>query len=153
MRQAYFRLLEKLGPELAILRRVPLETLAREGGVLLAHGIDRMRRGEVHIAGGYDGAYGEIRLFTPAERSELQGQTAFFDQTPATPQNPEDVSRAEAAALPPTPVAEEDKISLQVRPDPAVEADPLLAGLNIYPTGSGGTPGCTPHRAGRPGHR
>ena len=37
-----------------------------------------MRRGEVHIAGGYDGEYGEIRLFTPEERRRLQGQGAFF---------------------------------------------------------------------------
>jgi ATP-dependent DNA helicase UvrD/PcrA len=74
VRQAYFRLLAGLGPELAILRRLPLDALAREGGSLLAHGIDRMRRGEVHINGGYDGAYGEIRLFTPAERRVLSGQ-------------------------------------------------------------------------------
>ena len=32
VRQRYFRLLEVLGPELEILRRVPLEALAREGG-------------------------------------------------------------------------------------------------------------------------
>ena len=51
VRQAYFRLLASLGPELEILRRLPLDALAREGGSLLAHGIDRMRRGEVHIKG------------------------------------------------------------------------------------------------------
>ena len=56
---------------------MPLDAVAREGGVLLAHGIDRMRRGEVHINGGYDGAYGEIRLFTPAERDKLLGQGPF----------------------------------------------------------------------------
>ena len=72
VRQAYFQLLARLGPELEILRRVPLTAVAREGGALLAHGIDRMRRGEVHINGGYDGAYGEIRLFTPAERGTLR---------------------------------------------------------------------------------
>jgi len=77
VRLAYFRLLARLGPELEILRRLPLDALAREGGILLAHGIDRMRRGEVHINGGYDGAYGEIRLFTPAERDQLLGQGAF----------------------------------------------------------------------------
>ncbi len=68
VRQAYFQLLARLGPELEILRRLPLTEVAREGGALLALGIDRMRRGEVDIKGGYDGAYGEIRLFTPEER-------------------------------------------------------------------------------------
>ena len=81
VRLAYFRLLAKLGPELEILRRLPLAAIAREGGILLAHGIDRMRRGEVHIHGGYDGAYGEIRLFTPAERGRLLDQGAYFSHT------------------------------------------------------------------------
>ena len=88
LRQRYFRLLEALGPELEILRRVPLEDQAREGGEvgpLLAHAVDMMRRGEVHIAGGYDGEYGEIRLFTPEERRRLQGQGAFFSLPAATP--------------------------------------------------------------------
>ena len=85
LQQRYFRLLEVLGPELEILRRVPLETLAREGGVLLAHALDQMRRGEVHIAGGYDGEYGKISLFTPEERRRLQGQGAFFSLPAAAP--------------------------------------------------------------------
>jgi DNA helicase-2/ATP-dependent DNA helicase PcrA len=85
VRQAYFRLLDKLGPELEILRRLPLTAVAREGGTLLAHGLDRMRRGEVHIDGGYDGAYGKIRLFTPEECSALQGQGPFSRQAAATP--------------------------------------------------------------------
>ena len=85
VRQAYFRLLDRLGPELEILRRLPLTAVAREGGILLAHGIDRMRRGEVHINGGYDGAYGEIRLFTPEERTTLLDQGVFFSHAPASP--------------------------------------------------------------------
>jgi DNA helicase II / ATP-dependent DNA helicase PcrA len=88
VRQAYFQLLARLGPELEILRRVPLEAAAREGGILLAHGLDRMRRGEVHIAGGFDGAYGEIRLFTPAERLGLLSRPVF-----STPR-PFEISRA-----------------------------------------------------------
>jgi ATP-dependent DNA helicase UvrD/PcrA len=83
VRQACFQLLARLGPELEILRRVPLEAVAREGGLLLAHAIDRMRRGEVRIKGGYDGAYGEIRLFTPAERRAVLDQTSFPWQTSA----------------------------------------------------------------------
>jgi DNA helicase-2/ATP-dependent DNA helicase PcrA len=128
VRQAYFRLLEKLGPELEILRHVPLPTLAQEGGVLLAHGIDRMRRGEVHIAGGYDGAYGEIRLFTAAERSKLQGQTAFFTPIPALPQNPVDSSQVNSVTNPAN--SEQVAASPIPRPAPEVDVDPLLAGLN-----------------------
>jgi len=131
VRQAYFRLLEKLGPELEILRHAPLDALAREGGVLLAHGIDRMRRGEVHIAGGYDGAYGEIRLFTTAERSALQGQAAFFSQS-APPQENSGVSlpASPAAAAPTGPAAVSVRESPQPYLAPHSEVDPLLAGLN-----------------------
>ncbi|MGC2432786.1 MAG: UvrD-helicase domain-containing protein, partial [Desulfobaccales bacterium] len=91
LRQRYFRLLAALGPELTILRRAPLEDLAREGGEhgpLLAQAVDKVRRGQVHIAGGYDGEYGEIRLFTPEERRQLQGQGAFFSLSAAVPATP-----------------------------------------------------------------
>ncbi|MGB8871841.1 MAG: UvrD-helicase domain-containing protein [Desulfobaccales bacterium] len=91
VRQRYFRLLAALGPELTILRRAPLEDLAREGGEhgpLLARAVDKVRRGQVHIAGGYDGEYGEIRLFTPEERRQLQGQGAFFSLSAAVPATP-----------------------------------------------------------------
>ena len=125
VRQAYFRLLEKLGPELEILRRVPLEAVAREGGILLSHGIDRMRRGQVHIAGGYDGAYGEIHLFTPAERSKLLGQRAFFS-APAMPRP----SAGPAAAAPVSPAALAVRENPPPPPAPAAPGDPLLAGLN-----------------------
>lgn len=89
LRQRYFQLLEALGPELEILRRAPLEVLARAGGEhgpLLAHAVDKMRREDVLIAGGYDGEYGEIRLFTPEERGRLQGQGAFFSLPAAAPE-------------------------------------------------------------------
>jgi DNA helicase II / ATP-dependent DNA helicase PcrA len=122
--QAYFRLLEKLGPELEILRRVPLEVLAREGGILLAHGIDRMRRGDVRLAGGYDGAFGEISLFTPAERRSLLGQGAFFLAPAAPVQHPENSSPAISAVTAATIE------NLPPEPSPAAAADPLLGGLN-----------------------
>ena len=48
----YIKLLGRLGPELAILRDVPLEEIAAVGGTRLAEGIGRMRRGEVLAAGG-----------------------------------------------------------------------------------------------------
>lgn len=132
VRHTYFRLLEKLGPELAILRQVPLTTLAQEGGVLLAHAIDRMRRGQVHINGGYDGAYGEICLFTPEERSELQGQTAFFSAAPALSPHNKNTSQTGSGALPDTQAAEPTTVRFQPDPNPdlLLDEDPLLSGLN-----------------------
>jgi DNA helicase-2/ATP-dependent DNA helicase PcrA len=120
----YFRLLEKLGPELEILRRAPLADLAREGGGLLAYGIDKMRRGQAHIAPGYDGVYGEIRLFTPEERREVTGQGAFWSRPAPV---------AESGKPPPAPAPDKPEDSANYRiaePKPEIPEDPLLAGLN-----------------------
>jgi DNA helicase II / ATP-dependent DNA helicase PcrA len=71
------RLVAALGPELSILREVPLDDLRRVGGSRLGEGIGRLRRGEVIRDAGYDGEYGTIRLFQP---DELDG-TALFAVT------------------------------------------------------------------------
>ena len=69
------RLVAALGPELSILREVPLDNLRRVGGSLFAEGIGRLRRSEVIRDAGYDGEYGTIRLFRP---DELGGTSALF---------------------------------------------------------------------------
>ena len=58
----YDKLLERLGPELYILRQAPLEEIAIQGGPRLAEAIRRMRSSDVVAQGGYDGEYGVIRL-------------------------------------------------------------------------------------------
>ena len=84
VQREYHRLVERLGPELAILREVPLEEIDAAGGAVLAEGIRRMRAGEVRAEGGYDGAYGAIRLFDgEADRSSVV-QLGMFDELPAT---------------------------------------------------------------------
>src|SRR5271170_6737592 len=69
------RLVAALGPELSILREVPLDDLRRVGGARLGEGIARLRRGEVIRDAGYDGEYGTIRLFEP---DELRGTGTLF---------------------------------------------------------------------------
>jgi len=68
----YFDLLGKLGNELGILLELPLHEIERVGGTLLAEGIRRMRENEVTIAGGFDGEFGIIKLFTDDERETLR---------------------------------------------------------------------------------
>ncbi|MHB8068575.1 MAG: UvrD-helicase domain-containing protein [Desulfobaccales bacterium] len=120
----YFRVLEKLGPELGILRRAPLDDLAREGGNLLAYGIDKMRQGRVHIAPGYDGVFGEISLFTPEERREVLGQGALWSPPAPVPQ------KEPSAPLTRTNRSEEPHHFKVSEPALQIAADPLLAGLN-----------------------
>jgi DNA helicase-2/ATP-dependent DNA helicase PcrA len=74
------RLVAALGPELSILRDVPLDDLSRAGGTLFGEAIARLRRGEVIRDAGYDGEYGTIRLFRP---DELDGEALFAVDRPA----------------------------------------------------------------------
>lgn len=66
------RLVQRFGPELAILQDVSLDALRRYWEPL-GEGIARMRRGEVLRQGGYDGEYGVVRVFTERERASLRG--------------------------------------------------------------------------------
>jgi DNA helicase-2/ATP-dependent DNA helicase PcrA len=76
-------LVERLGPELDILERVPVDAIAKAGSPLLAEAIDRVRRGAVLREAGYDGEYGIIRVFTPTElRSPPMTATLFDPPTP-----------------------------------------------------------------------
>ncbi|HEY6009915.1 MAG TPA: endonuclease Q family protein [Nitrospirota bacterium] len=70
----YFTLLEKLGNEFSILLDVPPDEIERAGTPLIREAISRMREGRVHIAPGYDGEFGKIRIFEEVERKEIKGQ-------------------------------------------------------------------------------
>jgi uncharacterized protein (TIGR00375 family) len=74
----YQKLLQKLGNEFRILMDVPLDEIAKAGSPLLAEAVSRMRQGKVHIAPGYDGEYGKIKLFEAVERKEIKGQETLF---------------------------------------------------------------------------
>jgi DNA helicase-2/ATP-dependent DNA helicase PcrA len=82
VRQAVETLQNRLGPELYILREAPAEELESIGGPLLAEAISRMRQGRVITEGGYDGEFGKVHLFSPAEISELMGQKGFWKLAP-----------------------------------------------------------------------
>ena len=77
----YFKLLGRLGPELAILRDVSLEEIATVGGTRLAEGIGRMRRGEVIAKAGYDGEYGVIRVFGSRAGQASDAQMGLFAES------------------------------------------------------------------------
>ncbi len=74
----YARMLQELGAELTILRKTQDTDIERVAGPLVAEGIRRLRAGKVGRIAGYDGEYGKITLFSPAEREELMGQMALF---------------------------------------------------------------------------
>ncbi len=89
------RLVAALGPELSILRDIPLDDLRRAGGSLLGEGIARLRRGEVIRDAGYDGEYGTIRLFQPGEL----GGAALFTMAGLSPAGADKQNSAERARV------------------------------------------------------
>jgi len=78
--EVFHKLLNGIGNELFILQEAPFADIERVVGSLIAEGIRRMRAGEVKIAAGYDGEYGKINLFTPAERERHTAQVSLLDE-------------------------------------------------------------------------
>ncbi|HJY74598.1 MAG TPA: UvrD-helicase domain-containing protein, partial [Streptosporangiaceae bacterium] len=111
------RLVGALGPELTILREVPLDDLRRVGGARFAEGIGRLRRGEVIREAGYDGEYGTIRLFGPDEgdgsalfamtdlAAPAQADKNSAERSVVSPAAPRPRARRGGAAPAPSPAA------------------------------------------------
>ena len=78
-------LVERLGPELEILERVPVDAIAKAAPPLVAEAVHRVRRGAVFREAGYDGEYGVIRAFTPDELKTTPITAPLFEAGPAPP--------------------------------------------------------------------
>jgi len=72
----YFRLLRLIGSELYILRESPLANLKSCGLSLLPEAIEKVRKADVVINPGYDGAYGEVRVFN--NQDQVSDQLSLF---------------------------------------------------------------------------
>src|SRR5829696_6624823 len=79
-------LVDRLGPELDILERIPLDEIAKAAPPLVAEAIDRVRRGAVLRDAGYDGEYGTIRIFTPDELRTAPSTATLFEPDPVPPE-------------------------------------------------------------------
>jgi len=78
--EIYFRFIYEFGNEQRILTEVPVNELSRIQPEKVSLGVERMRKGLVHIEPGHDGYYGRISLF-PAEATEgasSGGQLSLF---------------------------------------------------------------------------
>jgi DNA helicase II / ATP-dependent DNA helicase PcrA len=106
-------MVERLGPELEILERVPVEAIAKAAPPLVAEAVDRVRRGAVVREPGYDGEYGVLRVFGPEELRTPSSAATLFEAPPApaaplasSPAGPPPVAEAVpsgAGARPPLP--------------------------------------------------
>jgi uncharacterized protein (TIGR00375 family) len=67
VKQLCMEMFTRLGNEMNILLDIPIDTIEKVAGSLIAEGISRVREGKVHIAAGYDGEYGKITIFSEQE--------------------------------------------------------------------------------------
>jgi PHP family Zn ribbon phosphoesterase len=74
----YQRLIKGLGNEFSILMDAQISEIAQISSHLIGEAIDRMRSGDIHVAPGYDGEYGKIKIFKLVERKEIRGQETLF---------------------------------------------------------------------------
>jgi DNA helicase II / ATP-dependent DNA helicase PcrA len=86
--QSVAQLVARLGPELDILERLPLEDVARAGSPLFLEALTRLRAGDVRRDAGYDGEYGVIRLFAPEEIRERAVVGMLFGPSSPQPSSP-----------------------------------------------------------------
>lgn len=68
----YHRLTTALGSELFILLKADLNLVAKHAGQMIVEGIKRVRLGQLIIVPGFDGRYGEVKIFSPEEKSKKQ---------------------------------------------------------------------------------
>ncbi|MFE9651489.1 UvrD-helicase domain-containing protein [Micromonospora sp. NPDC006431] len=138
-------LIAALGPELEILTDTPLDEIGRVGGELLAEGIGRLRRGEVRRVPGYDGEYGVITLFDPAELgggAAPNAQDTLFDVPVPAPRKPAEPAPKPKAKRPATAKPEPKRKPVPPPPPPIAPVpsphepfEPMLAGMEEVGTG------------------
>lgn len=105
VQKMYHTALNQLGSEFDILHRLTMDNIEKAGIPLLAEAIRRMRHKEIDVHPGFDGEYGQVKIFKAQEREQLRGQKALFSipqidssSQPAIPENPNSSLR-EAAVL------------------------------------------------------
>lgn len=74
----YQNLLQTFGNEFKILIDAPLNDIEQAGSQVIKEAISRVRMGNVHIAPGFDGEYGKIKIFEAVGRKEIKGQSMLF---------------------------------------------------------------------------
>ncbi len=78
VKKQYQQLITKAGSEFNILHFLPVEQIKVVGGEVLAEAIKRMRNHQIIIKEGFDGEYGEIKVFRPDETKIFENKSALF---------------------------------------------------------------------------
>ncbi|MCF7804187.1 MAG: UvrD-helicase domain-containing protein [Candidatus Marinimicrobia bacterium] len=78
VRKKFREVISSFGTEFELMREIPIEDIRRESGPVLAEAIRRIRENEVIKKAGFDGVFGEIKVFNEGEIDRIRGQLGFF---------------------------------------------------------------------------
>ncbi len=76
--QEYLDLVQRVGTEFEILMDLPEERLRKNLSPKVADGILKVRKGQVEILPGYDGEYGQVKIFQEGEQPVSEKQLSLF---------------------------------------------------------------------------
>jgi PHP family Zn ribbon phosphoesterase len=78
VKKEYDKLIKAFGSELNVLMNVSARNLAAATLSEIVEGIERVRAGKLQIKPGFDGQYGEIKIFSESDRKKIANQKALF---------------------------------------------------------------------------
>ena len=84
----YDRMLNQLGPELAILNTLEIDQIETLALPYLGEAIQRVRQNDIKLDPGYDGEFGKLILFNKKEKEQLSGQKKLFNIPKQAPDKP-----------------------------------------------------------------
>jgi uncharacterized protein (TIGR00375 family) len=70
----YQRLIKSIAPELDILTQTKIEKIAQFGGERLAQAIKKVRKGDINIEPGYDGVFGNVKIWKEEQTEKIEKQ-------------------------------------------------------------------------------
>ncbi|MCL1972745.1 MAG: UvrD-helicase domain-containing protein [Endomicrobia bacterium] len=126
---AYESLIQKLGPELSILREVPIDEISKKHSSLLGEAIYRLRKGKVIRHAGFDGEYGIIKLFEP---EELENTNMMFDMAVCTKPMEKEEKSVKPLNSNPSPETSSRPLPQAAREKTAFVEQGILSGLDEH---------------------
>lgn len=73
----YTDIINQVGNEFQVLLNAEIDQIAAASTPLIAEAVKRVREGRVNVRGGYDGVFGEINIFSEAEKEDI-GQKSLL---------------------------------------------------------------------------